>query len=128
MPKITLFQGNRKAHPILFGTALDHLIAASGKTIENLLLGSFSTLLTDQSFFVSTAWDQIGQNLAKLLLIIVIPLQAFDVTELLSTGELIEFSLIWRLFFNFFILRGLPLFLFGMWMYRKRELGLAVRK
>ena len=93
-----------------------------------LLLGSFSTLLTDQSFFVSTAWDQIGQNLAKLLLIIVIPLQAFDVTELLSTGELIEFSLIWRLFFNFFILRGLPLFLFGMWMYRKRELGLAVRK
>ena len=93
-----------------------------------LMLGTFSTLLTDQSFFVSTAWDQIGQNLAKLLLIIVIPLQAFDVTELLSTGELIEFSLIWQLFFNFFILRGLPLFLFGMWMYRRRELGLAVRK
>lgn len=93
-----------------------------------LLIGSFSTLLTDQSFFVSTAWDHIGQNLAKLLLIIVIPLQAFDVTELLSTGELIEFSLIWKLFFHYFILRGLPLFLFGIWMYRKRELGLAVRK
>ena len=96
--------------------------------VSYLLLGSFSTLLTDQSFFVSTAWDHLGQALAKLLLIVVIPLQAFDVTELLSTGELIEFSLIWRLFFNFVILRGLPLFLFGMWMYRKRELGLAVRK
>ncbi len=93
-----------------------------------LLLGSFSTLLTDQSFFVSTAWDQIGQNLARLLLLVVIPLQAFDVTELLSTGELIEYSLIWKLFFHYFLLRGMPLFLFGIWMYRKRELGLAVRK
>ena len=93
-----------------------------------LLLGSFSTLLTDQSFYVSNAWDQIGQNLAKLLLLVVIPLQAFDVTELLSTGELIEYSLIWKLFFHYFLLRGLPLFLFGIWMYRKRELGLAVRK
>ena len=93
-----------------------------------LLLGSFSTLLTDQSFYVSNAWDQIGQNLAKLLLLVVIPLQAFDVTELLSTGELIEYSLIWKLFFHYFLLRGMPLFLFGIWMYRKRELGLAVRK
>lgn len=93
-----------------------------------LLLGSFSALLTDQSFFVSTAWDQVGQSLAKLLLVIVIPLQAFDVTELLSTGELIEYSLIWKLFLYYFILRGVPLFLFGIWMYRKRELGLAVRK
>ena len=93
-----------------------------------LLLGSFSALLTDQSFFVSTAWDQIGQGLARLLLIIVIPLQAFDVTGLLSTGELIEYSLIWKLFLYYFVLRGVPLFLFGIWMYRKRELGLAVRK
>lgn len=96
--------------------------------VSYLMLGSFSTLLTDQSFFVSSAWDQIGQNLAKLLLIIVIPLQAFDVTDLLSTGELIEYSLIWKLFLHYFILRGVPLFLFGIWMYRRRELGLAVRK
>ena len=93
-----------------------------------LLLGSFSALLTDQSFFVSTTWDHIGQNLAKLLLTIVIPLQAFDVTELLSTGELIEYSLILRLFLQCFVFRGMPLFLFGIWMYRRRELGLAVRK
>ena len=93
-----------------------------------LLLGSFSALLTDQSFFVSTTWDHIGQSLAKLLLTIVIPLQAFDVTELLSTGELIEYSLIWRLFLQCFVFRGMPLFLFGIWMYRRRELGLAVRK
>ena len=96
--------------------------------VSYLMLGSFSTLLTDQSFFISSTWDQIGQNLAKLLLVIVIPLQAFDVTGLLSTGELIEYSLIWKLFLHYFILRGMPLFLFGIWMYRKRELGLAVRK
>ena len=93
-----------------------------------LLLGSFSALLTDKAFFVSTTWDHIGQGLARLLLLIVIPLQAFDVTELLSTGELIEFSLIGQLFLEYFVLRGVPLFLFGMWMYRRRELGLAVRK
>ncbi len=96
--------------------------------VSYLMLGSFSTLLTDQSFFISSTWDQIGQNLAKLLLVIVIPLQAFDVTDLLSTGELIEYSLIWKLFLHYFVLRGMPLFLFGIWMYRKRELGLAVRK
>ena len=96
--------------------------------VSYLLLGSFSTLLTDQSFFVSTAWDHLGQALAKLLLIVVIPLQAFDVTELLSTGELIEYSLMLKLFLQYFIFRGMPLFIFGIWMYRRRELGLAVRK
>ena len=96
--------------------------------VSYLMVGIFSSLLADPSFFVSTTWDHLGQALAKLLLIVVIPLQAFDVTEMLSTGELIEFSLIGDLFFKNFVLRGLPLFLFGIWMYRRRELGLAVRK
>ena len=96
--------------------------------ISYLLFGSFSTLLTDQEFYASTAWDHLGQGLAKLLLMVVIPLQGFDVTDLLSSGELIEFNYIGKLFLYYFVLRGMPLFLLGIWLYRRRELGLAVRK
>ena len=96
--------------------------------ISYLLFGSFSTLLTDQEFYASTAWDHLGQALAKLLLMVVIPLQGFDVTDLLSSGELIEFAYIGKLFLYYFVLRGMPLFLLGIWLYRRRELGLAVRK
>ena len=93
-----------------------------------LLFGSFSMILTDSEFFVSSTMDKFSQILANILLTVVIPLQRFDITDLLSGGDLIEFSLIGKLFFEYFLLRGLPLFLFGIWMYRKRELGLVVRK
>ena len=93
-----------------------------------LLFGSLSMVLTDSSFYVSTAWDHLGQFLAQALLLIVIPLQNFDVTNLLSGGDLIEFSLLGELFFNYFLLRGVPLFVLGIWLYVRRELGSAVRK
>ena len=96
--------------------------------ISYLLFGSFATLLTDQSFYISTSFDKIGQLIAEAVLLVVIPLQAFDVTDLLANGELVEFSFIWELFFKYFILRGIPFFLFGIWCYRRRELGLVVRK
>ena len=96
--------------------------------VSYLLFGSLSMILTDASFFISTAWDKLGNILAKTLLLVVIPLQNFDVTDMLSGGELIEFSFIWKLFFEYFILRGVPMFLFGIWLYRRREMGSAVRK
>lgn len=96
--------------------------------VSYLLFGSLSMVLTDSSFYVSTAWDHIGQFLAQALLLVVIPLQNFDVTNLLSGGELIEFSLLGELFFKYFLLRGVPLFLLGIWLYTRRELGSAVRK
>ena len=84
--------------------------------------------LTDSSFFVSSVWDHAGQFLAQALLLVVIPLQRFDVTDLLSGGDLIEFSFIGELFVNYFLLRGVPLFIFGIWLYCRRDLGAAVRK
>ncbi len=96
--------------------------------VSYLLFGSLSMILTDTSFFISTAWDKLGNILATVLLTVVIPLQNFDVTDMLSGGELIEFSFIWKLFFEYFILRGLPVFLLGIWLYRRREMGSAVRK
>ena len=93
-----------------------------------LLFGALSVVLTDPDFFASTVWDHAGQFLANTLLLVIIPLQRFDVTDLLSNGDLIEFSMIWDLFFKYFLLRGVPLFLIGIWLYSRREMGSAVRK
>jgi len=32
------------------------------------------------------------------------------------------------LFYKYFLLRGVPLFVFGIWLYWRREMGSAVRK
>ena len=96
--------------------------------VNYLLFGSLGMILTDSEFFVTNVWDSLGQFLAQCLLFIVIPLQKFDVTDLLSNGELIEFSYIGELFVNYFILRGMPLFLLGMFLYWRREMGSAVKK
>lgn len=50
---------------------------------------------------------------------------AFAVQEKLSSGELIEFSSIAAIFFIQFIVKVLPFFLLGLWIYSKRELALA---
>lgn len=93
-----------------------------------LLFGSLSLILTDETFFTANIWDHAGQFLARVLLWIVIPLQRFDVTDLLSNGDLIEFSLIGELFLSYFLARGVPLFLLGIFFYWRREMGAAVRK
>ena len=58
----------------------------------------------------------------------VIPIQNFEVTNFVANGELIEFSFIGGLIWSYLLLRALPLFLIGIWLYRKRELGLVIRK
>lgn len=93
-----------------------------------LLFGSFSMILTDTEFYASSAMDKFSQLLAQLILLVVIPLQRFDITDLLAGGDLIEYSFIGELVVQYFILRGLPLFLFGIWLYNRREMGAAVRK
>ena len=95
--------------------------------ISYLLFGSFASYMEETSFFGGTA-DYIGYYVGKLLLIVVIPIQKFAVTEIVSQGELIEWSFIGRLVLSYLVLRALPLFLFGIWMYRRREMGLVIRK
>ena len=94
-----------------------------------LLFGALSMVLTDSAFFVESNWDKMGQALAQILLMVVIPLQRFDVTDMLSNGDLIEYAFIFKeLFLSYFLLRGVPLFVFGIWLYWRREMGSAVRK
>ena len=96
--------------------------------VSYMLFGAFSLFLTDSEFFVSNSFDKFSQGLAHTLLLVVIPLQKFSVTDMLSNGELIELSYIFELFWKYLLLRGVPLFGFGMWLYWRREMGSAVRK
>ena len=78
--------------------------------------------------YIGSAADRLGQAVAKVLLTVVIPLQRFDVSSIVSDGVLIEWSWIGSLVFNMIVLRALPLVLLGIILYRKRELGLIIRK
>ena len=78
--------------------------------------------------YVGTSADRFGQLVGKILLKVVIPLQNFDVSSIVSDGVLIEWSWIAGLLCNMIVLRALPLVLLGVILYRKRELGLIIRK
>lgn len=95
--------------------------------VSYLLFGSFAVFMTGLDYLSGTA-DQVGVFISKLILTVVIPLQAFEATGPVAGGELIEWSRIAYLGFHYFICRAVPIFIFGIWMYRKRELGLIIRK
>ena len=65
---------------------------------------------------------------SKILLVLIIPLQKFSVSGMVSKGELIEFSFMGGLFLNYFVLKALPIMLIFMYLYKKREVGLVVRR
>jgi hypothetical protein len=105
--------------------------------ISYLLFGAFSTYLVGiQEKMLSlggpaqseTMQEMIGNALSNLMVFIIIPMQNFEVSDLLSGGELIELSFMVKVIFVNLILKGLPLICLGMLLYRKRELGLVVRK
>ena len=95
--------------------------------LSYLLFGAFSVYMVNLEYIGSNA-DRLGQLVGKILLKVVIPLQHFDVSSLVSDGVLVEWSWVAGLVFNMIVLRALPLVLLGVWIYRKRELGLIVRK
>lgn len=101
------------------------------------LFGVFATYLVgmerdlmDTGMDMSTVGfvERFGTAVSHVLLWFVIPLQNFEISDVVASGELIEFSYVGTLFLNIFILRGLPLFLLGMFLYWRRELGLVIRK
>lgn len=94
--------------------------------ISYLLFGSLAVYILNQSY-VSGVGDQMARLIANVLLKVVIPLQVFDVTGLVSHGELVEFAYVGRILYYYFP-RALVLFALGIFMYRRRELGLIIRK
>lgn len=76
----------------------------------------------------SSLYDIIGNNVSRGLMFFIIPMQNFEVSSLLADGELIEFSYIARVLLFSVALKCLLVITFGIWLYRKREMGLVVRK
>lgn len=72
--------------------------------------------------------DLVGYVVSKAALAVISPVQRLEMTDRLAAGELIEPVLMARLCGEFLVLKGLPLFLLGIWYYRRRELGLAMRR
>jgi hypothetical protein len=95
--------------------------------VSYLLFGAFSVYMVNLDY-VGGAADRFGQLVGRVLLKVVIPLQNFDVTSVVSDGVLIEWSWIASLILNMIVLRALPLVVLGVILYRKRELGLIIRK
>ncbi|MFA7184909.1 MAG: hypothetical protein WC082_08455, partial [Victivallales bacterium] len=95
--------------------------------ISYLMFGSVATYMAGTTYF-SGAGDYIAYWVSKVLLLAVIPMQKFEITNYVANGELIELALMGKLFLFYFVLRALPFFLLGMWLYRRRELGLVIRK
>jgi ABC-type multidrug transport system fused ATPase/permease subunit len=95
--------------------------------ISYLMFGSFATFMGGTTFFGSAA-DHVGYTVSKILLTIVIPVQSFEISPFIANGELIEISYIWGVIWKYLILRGLPIYLFGIWLYWRRELGLVIKK
>ncbi len=95
--------------------------------ISYLLFGGFALYLVDTTYF-GTAGDYIGYYVGKFLLFIIIPIQNFDISTPLSNGELIEWSEVGKIFLFYFVLRTLPWFLLGGFLYRRREMGLVTRR
>lgn len=91
-----------------------------------LLIGIFSVLAVESDVVIPGF--NFSEILAKVMLFFIIPLQRFDVTSILADGELVEYSEIAKMFFSWFICRTLPLALIGIWIYGKRELGLAAKR
>ena len=95
--------------------------------ISYLLFGSVASYMVDTTYFGGIG-DRIAYGVGKILLLAVIPMQKFEVTNYVANGELIELALMGELFLYYFVLRALPFFLLGMWLYKRRELGLVIRK
>lgn len=95
--------------------------------VSYLLFGAFSVYMVNLEY-VGTAADRFGQLVGKMLLKVVIPLQNFDVSSVIADGVLVEWSWIGGLVLDMIVLRALPLVLLGIFLYRKRELGLIIRK
>jgi len=77
---------------------------------------------------INDKMEAFGFMASKVLMLGVMPLQDFGVSDKLANGELIEVGFILKLLFQCLVVKGLPILLLGAILYRRRELALALRK
>ena len=97
-----------------------------------MLTGGLATYLVssipDAVDFQAPYTETFGYQYGRVLLELLVPLQDFFVTGQLANGELVSFPFIGMLFARDFVLRLLPIFLLGAWIYTRRELALVSKR
>jgi len=102
-----------------------------------LLFGVFSSYLIgiDEKMMAmggpsgsSSFQDLIGNTVSRGLMLIIIPMQSFEVSGMLAGGEIIELSYIFRVLIFNVVIKCLIVVALGIWLYRRREMGLITRK
>ena len=105
--------------------------------IAYLLFGAFSYYLigVDQKLTAGgegapsgELLDIIGTFVSKTLSFLIISMNKFEISYLLADGELIELSYIFKVILFNMLPKGAILLLLGVWLYRRREMGLVIRK
>lgn len=104
--------------------------------ISYLLFGAFSSYLIGIDTKMAamggpssgSAYDIIGNFMSRALMLFIIPMQKFEISYLLAGGELIEFSYIAKVLFFYVFLKSIFILALGIWIYRRREMGLVIRK
>ena len=92
--------------------------------LANYIVTSIPDAVDYQADYTGTFGYQFGD----LMLNLIVPLQDFFVTGHLANGELVSFPFIGMLFAKDFVLRMLPVFLLGAWIYTRRELALVSKR
>ena len=95
--------------------------------LSYMFLGSVAPLVMTTSQLADPS-KYTGYWIGKVAMLIVAPLQEFEISQKIAGGELVEFAYIGELFGEYFMLKALPFILLGMWLFWKRELGLVIRK
>ena len=93
-----------------------------------LVFGYMASFMTDPGYYVSSEIDEAGQGISRWLLNVIVPLERFDVTDLVASGELVEWALVWNIAWSCLLLRTLPWVLGGIYLYWRREIGLEIKK
>ena len=92
--------------------------------LANYVVTSIPDAIDYQAEYTGTFGYQFG----RLMLTMIVPLQDFFVSGRLASGELVSFGFIGGLFAMDVIVRTVPVFLIGAWIYTRRELALASKR
>jgi len=85
-------------------------------------------LVSNSSVPIDSVSSIITWCLEQCVIWTTIPMNYFDVATSLANGEIIEMSFIFIILFKVFLLRTIPIMTIGVFIYKRRELGLVIRK
>jgi hypothetical protein len=95
--------------------------------LSYMFLGSVAPLVMTTTQLADPS-KYAGYWIGKAAMMIVAPLQEFEISQKISGGELVEFYYLFVQFLLYFVMRAVPFIILGLYLYRRRELGLVIRK